>query len=195
MLKLGITGGIGSGKSLVCSIFKQLGIPIYNADERAKDIINSDKALKSKIISAFGDLSYIDGLYNRKYISGIVFENKNKLQLLNDIIHPAVFNDWREFCKLHQNEKYIIKEAAIMFETESKNTVDKIVLVYSPLHLRIQRTMKRDNSSEEEVLRKINNQMPEEEKLKLADYILFNDGNKSLIEQVMELHNEIISIS
>lgn len=193
MLKLGITGGIGSGKSLVCSIFHQLGVPVYNADERAKFIINFDDELKNKIIQNFGEFSYVNGVYNRKYISDIVFENKHRLQVLNDIIHPVVFNDWKVFCNQHQNEKYIIKEAAIMLETESKNTVDKIVLVYSPLQLRIERTMKRDNSNEEEVLKKINNQMPEEEKLQLVDYVIFNDGNTSLIEQVMELHKGIIS--
>jgi len=193
LLKLGITGGIGSGKSLVCSIFKQLGTPIYNADDRAKTIVNTNIGLKSKIIQHFGELSYIHGEYNRKHISDIVFSDKNKLKLLNDIIHPVVFNDWKEFCIQHQKEKYIIKEAAIMLETESKNTVDKIVLVYSPLQLRIERTMKRDDSSEQEVLKKISNQMPEEEKLMLADYVIFNDGSTSLIEQVMDLHYELIN--
>jgi len=191
MLKLGITGGIGSGKTMVCTMFAQLGVPIYNADERAKWLVNNHEDLKSEIIAIFGHQAFLNNTYNRAYIGSVVFNHPEKLEVLNAIIHPVVFNDWKEFCIEHQNAEIVIKEAAIMFETESKNTVDKIALVYAPIELRIKRVMQRDNVSKEMVMQKINNQMPDEEKLKLAHYIIYNNEENSLIEQVVKLHNKL----
>lgn len=192
MLKLGITGGIGSGKTLVCAMFSQLGVPIYNADERAKWLVNHDEALKTKIIGLLGSQAFTNNLYNRAFVGSIVFSNPEKLKQLNTIIHPVVFNDWEKFCKQHISSKIVIKEAAIMFETDSKNTVDKIALVYSPLALRVKRVMQRDGVAEDVVLQKIKLQMPEEDKLKLAQYIIYNDEEHSLIEQVVALYNKLI---
>ena len=191
MLRLGITGGIGSGKTLVCSIFQQLGVPVYNADTRAKWLINNHTELKTKLIKQFGEATFKDGLYNTAHISSIVFGNPTQLALLNAIIHPAVFEDWKQFCELHQTAPLVIKEAAIMLETDSKYTVDKIALVYAPLALRMQRVMQRDQISEADLLKKINAQMAEEEKLKLADYVIVNDGEQSLVEQVLKLHQQL----
>ena len=191
MLRLGITGGIGSGKTLVCSIFQQLGVPVYNADTRAKWLINNHTELKTKLIKQFGEATFKDGLYNTAHISSIVFGNPTQLALLNAIIHPAVFEDWKQFCELHQTAPLVIKEAAIMLETDSKYTVDKIALVYAPLALRMQRVMQRDQISEADLLKKINTQMAEEEKLKLADYVIVNDGEQSLVEQVLKLHQQL----
>jgi dephospho-CoA kinase len=191
MLRLGITGGIGSGKTLVCSIFQQLGVPVYNADTRAKWLINNHTELKTKLIKQFGEATFKDGLYNTAHISSIVFGNPTQLALLNAIIHPAVFEDWKQFCELHQTAALVIKEAAIMLETDSKYTVDKIALVYAPLALRMQRVMQRDQISEADLLKKINTQMAEEEKLKLADYVIVNDGEQSLVEQVLKLHQQL----
>jgi dephospho-CoA kinase len=188
MIKLGITGGIGSGKTTVCKLFAQLGIPIYNADERAKYLVNHHTDLQKEIILHFGEDSFINGEYNKAYISNIVFKDSQKLKILNHIIHPYVFNDWVSFCLTHQASPYIIKEAAIMLETESKNTVDRIVLVYSPMELRIKRVMARDGVEEGLVLNRIKQQMPDEEKMKLVDYIIYNDHEHSLENQVLNLH-------
>lgn len=192
MLKVGITGGIGSGKSTVCAIFEKLGIPVYYADTRAKALVNSHAELQSKITAAFGENSFNKGAYNRAFIASIVFADRTKLDLLNDIIHPYVFNDWLEFCHLHQNAPYVIKEAAIMLETESKKTVDFVVLVHAPLELRIERIMHRDASSRAEIEARIKAQMPESEKLKLANAVIYNDQKSSLIEQVLILHQRFI---
>jgi dephospho-CoA kinase len=188
MIKLGITGGIGSGKTTVCKQFAQLGIPIYNADERAKYLVNHHTDLQKEIILRFGEDSFINGEYNKAYISNIVFKDSQKLKILNHIIHPYVFNDWESFCLTHQASPYVIKEAAIMLETESKNTVDRIVLVYSPMELRIKRVMARDGVEESLVLNRIKQQMPDEEKMKLVDYIIYNDHEHSLENQVLSLH-------
>ena len=191
MLRLGITGGIGSGKTLVCSIFQQLDVPVYNADTRAKWLINNHKELKTKLINQFGEATFKDGLYNTAHISAIVFGNPTQLSILNAIIHPTVFEDWKQFCETHKSAPLVIKEAAIMLETDSKFTVDKIALVYAPLAIRMQRVMQRDQISEADLLKKINAQMAEEEKLKLADYVIVNDGEQSLVEQVLKLHQQL----
>lgn len=193
MLRLGITGGIGSGKTLVCSIFQQLGVPVYNADTRAKWLINNHTELKTKLIKQFGEATFIDGLYNTAHISSIVFDNPQQLAFLNAIIHPTVFEDWKQFCEQNKTSPIVIKEAAIMLETDSKYTVDKIALVYAPQSIRIQRVVQRDQITEADLLKKIKVQMSEEEKFKLADYIIVNDGEQSLIKQVTKLYNDLLS--
>ncbi|MDI1234812.1 MAG: dephospho-CoA kinase [bacterium] len=194
MLRLGITGGIGSGKTLVCSIFQHLGVPVYNADTRAKWLINNHSELKSKLIKQFGEATFKEGLYNTAHISAIVFGNPSQLALLNDIIHPIVFEDWKQFCNAHNTAPLVIKEAAIMLETDSKFTVDKIALVYAPLAMRMQRVIVRDGLSEMDLMKKIKSQMPEEDKLKLVDFVIINDGEESLIEQVKGLYKELLSL-
>jgi dephospho-CoA kinase len=188
MTRLGITGGIGSGKSTVCNIFAHMGIPVYHADERAKWLVNNDPAIQQQIISSFGERSFEGGSYNRVYIASLVFNDKEKLQKLNAIIHPAVLNDWKDFYEQHQSFPYVIKEAAIMLETGGRETVDKIALVYSPLELRIIRLMERDGLDSPAIEARINSQMPEEEKKKLADFIIYNDDEHSLIQQVHNIH-------
>lgn len=193
MLRLGVTGGIGSGKSTVCKIFGRLGIPVYDADSRAKWLVENDPGLRKAIIAEFGEESFKDELYNRSYISSIVFNDAKRLLLLNEIIHPVVFADWADFCRNHGQHPYIIKEAAIMFETESARTVDKIVLVHSPEELRIARLMERDGADEATVRQKMSRQMGEEERLKLTDLVIYNDNEHSLVDQVMALHKRIMN--
>jgi dephospho-CoA kinase len=192
MLKLGITGGIGSGKSTVCDIFKQLGVPVYNADERAKALVDTNSEIKLKIIAEFGEDSFINNIYNRSYIASIVFNDPLKLSVLNSIIHPAVLKDWEDYCKIHKDKKYIVKEAAIMLETDSKNSIDRIVLVYAPLVLRKMRLKHRNPNNYKEILKRIESQMPDEEKMELADDVIFNDEYHSLIEQVLKIHSELM---
>jgi len=192
MLRVGITGGIGSGKTTVCSIFEKLGAPVYYADLKAKELVNTNLELQNKITLAFGHNSFIEGAYNRAFIASIVFSDKEKLKLLNSIIHPFVLNDWGKFCQQYANKTYVLKEAAIMLETESKNSVDYIVLVHSPMELRVQRIQERDGVSKSEIEARINAQMSEDEKLKLADSVIRNDQKHSLIEQVLTLHQKFI---
>lgn len=193
MVKLGITGGIGSGKSTVCRIFSHLGVPVYNADERAKWLVDHHQSLRNDIIAEFGVESFAEGKYNREFIASIVFRDKSRLEKLNSIIHPVVLNDWEEFCAKQPDIPYVIKEAAIMIEAGGRETMDRIALVYSPKELRIHRLMERDHTSREAIEARMNSQMPEEEKMKLADYIIYNDDEHSLIDQVRQLHHKMIA--
>jgi len=191
MLRLGITGGIGSGKSTVCQIFQSLGVPVYNADARAKYLVANNKALQAELTASFGEETFINGEYNRTYIAGIVFADKFQLEKINNIIHPYVLADWDSFCQQYAHLPYIVKEAAIMLETDSKNSIDQVALVYAPQNVRLERVVKRDGSDPEQVKARMAMQMPEEEKLKLADHVICNDQEHSLIEQVLSLHKQL----
>ncbi len=195
MLSIGITGGIGSGKTTVCKIFEILGVPVYNADERAKYLMTHNKALIKKIKNIFGSNSYLkNGDLNRKYIAQIVFKNRQKLEILNKAVHPIVKLDFTDWVK-KQNSEYLIKEAALLFETGSYRDMDFNVLIYSPIELRIERVMKRDNTDRDSVLARVKNQMEEEKKSKLADFIIKNDGKHSLIEQILNLDKKFKEIN
>jgi dephospho-CoA kinase len=194
MQKIGITGSIGSGKSIVCKIFEQLGVPIYSADERAKILMVSNAEIIEKVKLLFGKESYsLTGELNRKHLSNIAFNNKDILTQLNQIVHPIVFKDFENWLleKEHLNNKYIIKEAALMFETDSYKKLDKFIVVTAPMELRINRTIKRDSILKEQVLSRMNNQMSQEEKLAKADYEIINNEQTSLIEQVFSLHQQL----
>jgi dephospho-CoA kinase len=194
LLKIGLTGGIGSGKTTVAKIFEQLGTPVYYADMRAKSIIEEDEMVRNAIISNFGEQSFVDGKYNRSYISSIVFNDAEKLLQLNQIVHPAAIADAAEWMK-KQNAPYIIKEAALLFESGSHKHLDKIIGVTSPTHLRMKRTASRDQISEEEVMKKIALQMPNEEKMAKCDYIVTNNEKELILPQVLKLHEAFISLS
>lgn len=191
MLKVGLTGGIGSGKSTVSTVFLFFDIPVYEADARAKWLMNNDPKLKAAIIECFGKESYTNEGLNRAYLSKLVFNNPDNLKQLNRLVHPSVANDFEDFCKQNAQAPYVVKEAAILFESGSYKQLDKIITVFCPQEERINRVMQRDKISREEVQSRIAQQMPEEEKLKLADYIIYNDGNQLLIPQVMQVHREL----
>ena len=196
MLKIGITGGIGSGKTTVCQIFATLGIPIYYADTRAKELMISDSDVIHQIKNLFGEDAYDEnGHLNRKLIAEKAFHDKNLLQQLNAIVHPAVFQDTLNWYQTHHNKAYTLYEAAIMFESGSYKLLDKVITVFAPLEDRITRTMKRDTISRKEVLERIDKQMPEEEKIERADFIIYNDHSQPLIEQVLTIHRHIMVIS
>lgn len=192
MQKIGVTGSIGSGKSLVCSIFKQLGAPIYNADDRAKLLMVTHSEIISIVKALFGNQSYFDnGSLNRTHISAIAFNNKALLNELNKVVHPIVFQDFDNWV-LEQKKHgfpYIIKEAALMFETNSYKGLEKFIVVTAPLQLRLERTMHRDNITQEQVEVRMNNQFTQEEKLAKATFEIINDDKHSLIEQVVKLHH------
>lgn len=196
MLKIGITGGIGTGKTTVCEIFELLGIPVFYADAAGKQLMNDDPAVKQKVIALFGKESYSSSPYetlNRKHIADIVFKNQNKLTLLNNIIHPAV-KDAFKIWSAHQKTRYVLKEAAIMFESNSYKDNDFNILVSSPLEMRIDRVTKRDLTTREHIIARMAKQMPEVEKEKLSDFIIINDEKSFLIEQVLALDKKFSNI-
>ena len=190
MIKIGITGGIGSGKSTVCRVFENLGVPIFYADVVAKEIMVSDPLLVEGVQSAFGKESYdIEGRLNNKHIAGIVFNDSSKLAVLNALVHPAVFrafDHWESAVAL--KAPYIIKEAALLFESGSYQACDKSILVTAPLEMRLQRVISRDKVSADQVRARMDKQMSEEDKAKMADFQIRNDETESVILQVMDLH-------
>ncbi len=191
-LKIGITGGIGSGKSTVCKIFEVLGVPVYYADNRAKWLMHHQMELIIAIKAAFGDDVYHpDNTLNRAYLADLVFNDKEKLKTLNSLVHPVVFQDGVEWNKSHADAPYTLKEAAILFESGSYLTVDQIITVFAPKEVRIQRVLQRDEATREAVEARMDKQMPEEEKIERSDFVIHNDGKQSLIKQVLEIHNLI----
>ncbi|MFD2920615.1 dephospho-CoA kinase [Terrimonas rubra] len=187
MLKVGITGGIGTGKTVVARIFETLGVPVYYADTAAKTIINTNPEVKQHIIAQFGPESYIQGKLNTPYISGIVFKDSDKLQALNSITHPVVIQHARDWL-LRQESSYALKEAALLFESGSYKELDIIIGVASPFETRVERVMERDNISREAVLQKMGKQMDEEEKIAKCDYVIYNDEKQMVIPQVLALN-------
>ena len=190
MKVVGVTGGIGSGKTTVCQIFEHLNVPIYYADSRAKELMASNSDLKAAIIKSFGEDSYTNGQLNRPYLAKLVFTSPEKLALLNSLVHPAVANDFEGWLEENDTVPYVLKEAAILFESGAYQDVNTSVLVIAPEDVRLQRVMKRDGSSKEEVLQRMKNQWTQERKAKLADHIINNDGTQLLIPQVLELHQK-----
>ena len=192
MKKVGITGGIGSGKTTVCKIFEILSIPIYYADDKAKELIVKNETLKAKIIETFGEASYLaDGSYNRAYIANIVFSDKAELEKLNQIVHPAMYQDGVDWHNAQAGVPYTLKEAAILFESKGHLQMDKSILVVAPEAIRIERVMQRDNTTEAAVKARIDKQMPDAEKIKLADFIILNDGKAPLVPQILKIHDKL----
>jgi dephospho-CoA kinase len=192
MLKVGLTGGIGSGKSTVAKIFGILGIPVYYADDAAKRLMNEDEELKAAIIHHFGTESYINNQLNRSWLASLVFNNEEKLALLNSITHPATIYDANKWME-NQNSPYVIKEAALLFESGSDANLDYVIGVYAPAPLRIRRTMQRDHITEEEVLKRMARQMNEEDKIGRCDFVITNDEREMVIPQVLALHNKLVN--
>ena len=194
VLKIGLTGGLGSGKSTIAKIFEVLGIPVYYADTEAKRIMNGDPRLKAEIIKNFGSESYSDNQLNRQYLSAIVFNNKDKLSLLNSLVHPATIRDSKEWIS-KQTTPYAIKEAALIFESGTQEYLDYVIGVSAPTHLRIQRAMQRDQLTREQVLQRISKQIEEVIKMHLCDFVIYNDEVKPVIPQVLELHKKLTALA
>ena len=197
MLKIGITGGIGTGKTTVCRMFEKLAVPVYYADDRARWISNHNEKVIAQLKAIFGENIYTsNGELDRPKIGAIVFKDKEKLAALNAVVHPAVFEDgdrWQAEMKA-AGHAYTLKEAALLFETGSNKLLDKIIVVTAPEALRIERVMKRDNLTEEEVRARLQSQMPQAEKEALADFLVHNITLESLEAQVLALHQEILSL-
>lgn len=192
MLKIGITGGIGSGKSTVCKVFELLDIPVFYADQVAKNLMATDPQIRETLSETFGEDSYQkDGTLNRAYLADLVFKDAEKLEKLNQIVHPAVFKAFDEW-SAKQFSPYVVKEAALLFESNSYQMCNHTVLICAPEELKIKRIGKRDGSNRTEILARMAKQMTDSEKIKLADFILINDEKQLLIPQILELHRQFI---
>jgi dephospho-CoA kinase len=194
MLKVGLTGGIGSGKTTVAQIFEVLSIPVYYADPAARNLMNHDPDLKKKIIAAFGPEAYQNGELNRSYLGSVVFPDTEKLNLLNSIVHPVTIRDSANWMK-NQKTPYAIKEAALIFEAGLEKYLDYIIGVTAPESLRIQRVVERDHVTMEKVLDRMRHQMDEKEKISRCDFVIQNDGNQPLIPQVLAIHQSLLEAS
>ncbi|KLT65616.1 dephospho-CoA kinase [Pedobacter sp. BMA] len=194
MYKVGITGGIGSGKTTVCKVFEVLGIPVFYADTEAKNIMIQDAELIAGVKLAFGEESYFeDGKLNNKHIAGIVFNNEAELNKLNGLVHPAVFRAFDAWeANVNPNVPYTLKEAALLFESGSYKMCDTTILVTAPAEVRIQRVMNRDQVTAEQVKARMDKQLSDEEKVKMANHFLINDEKHPVIEQVLALHRQFL---
>ena len=189
---LGITGGIGSGKSTVSKIFEVLGVKIYQSDDMAKYLMENDNKLISSIINSFGEESYIDGKINKEYISKNVFYDKEKLKTINNLVHPVVINDFKKWCLINKNEKILIKEAALLFASKSYKELDFIIYVYAEKKLRISRILKRDSyRTKDQIEHIIKSQLTDKESFEKADYILENNEKSLLLPEVIDLYEKI----
>ncbi|MBK8659813.1 MAG: dephospho-CoA kinase [Bacteroidetes bacterium] len=198
MLNVGITGGIGSGKTTVCRFFEALGVPVYNSDERAKYLMNHEHFLIDQIQKYFGTEAYIEGTLNRKWIAEKVFGDKKLLAQLNALVHPAVYRDTERWMKEQstKNVPYTLREAALLVETGSYKSLDKLIVVTAPLVSRLSRITQRDQVNEADMLARVKNQMEEKEKVKLADFVIKNDRDLAYLEkQVQDIHASLVKLS
>lgn len=190
MKVIGITGGIGSGKSIICKVFELLGVPVYYADSRANWLTNNDLQLRKEIKELLGRQAYDEnGQYNRKWVASQVFDNSQLLQMLNMLIHPRVFDDTKKWLTLYQNQPYVVREAAISNATGERYDLDKTIVVSCPIEVRIKRILQRDpQRSDEQIRAIIARQKTEEEFSKIADYQIINDDEKLVLPQILRIH-------
>jgi dephospho-CoA kinase len=193
-LRIGLTGGIGSGKSMVAGIFKVLGIPVFDADTAAKEVMQTNLALRAAVMEKFGEATYHDGMLDRKYLAGIVFNDPYQLEILNSLVHPYAIAAAEEWAA-EQTAPYTIKEAALFFEAGSAIGFDYMIGVYAPQHVRIKRVMDRDHVTRDEVLSRMQRQIQEEIKMRLCDFVIVNDEQQLLLPQVIKLHEQFIKES
>jgi dephospho-CoA kinase len=192
-LKLGVTGGIGSGKTTVCKVFTVLGIPVFSADIEAKRIQDSDRALQIKINSLAGKDLFSSGKLDRPEMAKLIFSNSDLLAKVNSVVHPAVFEYFSEWVK-KQESPYVVMEAAILFESGAYRMMDRIVTVVTPMEERIERLVKGNKLSREQVTERIKNQIDDESRIKRSDYIIFNSENDMIIPAVLGIHREMLKL-
>jgi len=196
MIKVGLTGGIGAGKSIVSKIFNNLGIKIYDSDYQAKLLYLTDNSLKFELVQEFGEKVYTtEGVLNKKYLAEIVFNDKNRLAKLNHMVHPRVIIHFENWINEQKENPYIIKEAAILFDSGANNYTDKIIVVIAPEDIRIRRIIVRDNILRSEVIKRMKNQLPQEKIVKKANYVIVNNGIQPVLPQVLFIHHELLKLS
>lgn len=191
---IGLTGGIGSGKTTVARMFSELGVPIYIADQRARELTNTSEKIIDGITELFGDRAYTEGELDRVYVADQVFKNREQLDALNAIIHPEVGRDFTEWCS-RQESPYVIKEAAILFESGSYKGCDLVILVIADLENRIERIIKRDGSDRDQILARMSNQWSDDKKSELANIIIENNELESTRKQVEQIHVQLLSLA
>jgi dephospho-CoA kinase len=191
MIIVGLTGGIGSGKTTIGKRFTSFGVPVYIADDEAKALMNRSKVIKRKLIQLFGESAYVDGKLNRPYLASQIFNDKSLLSKMNAIVHPKVGAHFKRWLK-KQDAPYIIKEVAIIFENNLEYQYDYIISVVADKDLRIDRVIKRDSSSKEKVESIMRNQLPDSEKIEKSDYVIYNNDLELAYSQVEEIHQEIL---
>jgi dephospho-CoA kinase len=194
MLKIGLTGAIGSGKTAVANVFKVLGIPVFDADREAKLIMENNERLALSIQKVFGKESYSANKLNRSFLASIVFNDPLKLEQLNALVHPVTIEEANKWMNA-QKTPYVIKEAALMFEAGSASHLDYVIGVYAPQHIRIKRVMEREHASREQVLERMNRQISDVIKMKLCDFVVVNDEQRLLIPQILQLHEKFLEIA
>lgn len=195
MLKIGLTGGIGCGKTTIAKIFVNLGIPVFFADSEARKLMEESSDVIRSVKSSFGDASYIDNHLNRKFLANVVFSDPVKLKKLNSIVHPAVHKQFETWAVEYSDKPYLIEEAALLFETGIYKTFDYIVLVTAPVSKRIERVMSRDKVTDGEVLKRMEAQMTDEEKIINSHFLIFNDDQNLVLNQTLALHEKLISLN
>jgi len=194
-LQVGVTGGIGAGKSLICKVFTILGVPVYDADSRAKTVMTTDGILMDAIRKEFGVLSFLEeGTLNTKYLSDHVFSDEKKLHKLNELVHPRVADDYKLWLDKNTNATYVVKEAALLFESGSYKSLDQIILVTAPEQLRLSRVMKRDQQRTKDQVEKImSKQIQVDKALALTNHVIHNDEKQLVLPQVLKLHNQFLN--
>ncbi len=191
MLKIGVTGGIGAGKSTICRVFEILGVPVYNADARARALMDQDEGVRQLLFEAFGQSVFKGSKPDRKAMASLVFNNRDALETINGIVHPAVRSDFLAWLEKNTMAPYIVKEAAILFETGMWKELDGTVLVVAPAGIRAERIMQRDGMSAEEVRKRMENQWPDERKKNLAGIVIENNDRKPVLPVLLELHEKL----
>jgi dephospho-CoA kinase len=194
VLKIGLTGGIGSGKTTVAKIFELLNVPVYYADAASKRLYQTDKELMANMKKHFGEEVYTNEQLNRTQLAALVFNNPEKLELLNQLVHPPTIRDAEAWMQ-RQTAPYIVKEAALLFESGSVSGLDYVIGVHTPKHLRIKRVMNRDKVTREEVISRMNRQIDEEIKMRLCDFVIENNEQQLVIPQVLQLHQQLLAMA
>lgn len=196
MLNVGITGSIGAGKTVACNVFKTLGVPVFNSDTEARILINTDPLIKAALINAFGNEVYLEnGQLDKTRMATLIFSDSDARQKVNSIVHPVVKKKFDEWRRANEGHKYVLQEAAILFESGAWRFSDKIIVVTAPEKTRIDRIMKRDGSDHDSVKNIIASQLSDDEKIKKADYIIYNDTTDLLLPQILKLHEELCSLA
>ncbi len=193
-IKLGVTGGIGSGKTSVCRVFNVLGIPVFSADAEAREIMEHDTSIIRRINSIAGKNLYLNGSLDRMELASLIFNDNILLKKVNSLIHPVVFDHFAKW-ELKQTTPYVIMEAAILFESGGNKLVDKTATIVAPIEERLERVMKRNNLSREQVFERIRNQTDDEIRIKLSDYIIHNSENDMIIPAILKIHNELLKFA
>ena len=193
MLKIGITGGIGSGKTIVCSVFQNLGIPVFNADNQAKSLLNNKDVIEF-YKQEFGNEVFSGFLIDKVKLAKLIFNNAEALHKVNSFIHPLVYKLFDEWCLLQKDKPYVINEAALLFETQGYKRLDFTILVVAPVEIRIKRVMQRDSSGIEDIKARMDKQLNDEQKLKLANYIIENNDRELLLPSILNLHSNFLKM-